>query len=96
MQSRRKFRVQPLAGEPEKNVIRDGSLENLLKPGHSAANIGLDVAIQPPTNRLTHISHIFIFPRGKAFRVRNVKSIWSLKTVLGILPEAVLYFMRTA
>ena len=29
IQSRRKFRVQPLAGEPEKNVIRDGPLVNL-------------------------------------------------------------------
>ena len=29
IQSRRKFRVQPLAGEPEKNVIRDGALINL-------------------------------------------------------------------
>ena len=27
--SRRKFRVQPLAGEPQKNVIRDGPLEDL-------------------------------------------------------------------
>ena len=29
IQSKRKFRVQPLAGEPEKNVIRDGPLVNL-------------------------------------------------------------------
>ena len=29
IQSTRKFRVQPLAGEPEKNVIRNGSLENV-------------------------------------------------------------------
>ena len=29
IQSRRKFRVQPLAGEPEKNVIRDGPLVTL-------------------------------------------------------------------
>ena len=28
IQSRRKFRVQPLAGKPEKNVIRDGTLVN--------------------------------------------------------------------
>ena len=26
----------------------------------------------------------------------NVKSMWFVKTVLGILPEAVLYFMRSA
>ena len=41
-------------------------------------------------------SHIFSFPLAKAFPVENVKSIWSVKTVLGILPEAVLYFMRSA
>ena len=29
IQSRRNFRVQPLAEEPEKNVIRDGPLVNL-------------------------------------------------------------------
>ena len=29
IQSRLKLRVQPLAGEPEKNVIRDGPLVNL-------------------------------------------------------------------
>ena len=29
IQSMRKFRVQPLAGEPEKNVITDGPLVNL-------------------------------------------------------------------
>ena len=72
--------------EPVKNVIRDGPLENLRKPGYSVANIGLDVAIHSSANRSTHISHIFIFPLAKAFAAGNVKSIWSVITVLGILP----------
>ena len=82
--------------KPEKNVIRVGPLENLLKPDQSVANIGLDRAVHSFANRSTHISYIFIFPLAKAFPVGNEKSIWSLKTVLGILPEAVLYFMRSA
>ena len=32
-------------GEPLKNVICDGPLENLLNPGHAVANIERDVAI---------------------------------------------------
>ena len=62
------MRVQPLTGEPVKNVIRDGPLENLWKPGHSVANIGRDVAINSPANRSTHISHMFIYPLAKRFR----------------------------
>ena len=61
IQSRRKFRFQPLAGEPEKNVIRDGPLVNLWKPGYSVANTGLDVAIHSYANRSTHISYYCLF-----------------------------------
>ena len=61
IQSRRKFRVQPLAEDPEKNFIRDGPLVNLSKPGHSVASIGLDVAIHSYANRSTHISSIIAF-----------------------------------
>ena len=45
-------------GEREKNVIKDKHLENLWKPGHSVANIGLDVAIHLSANRSTYISHL--------------------------------------
>ena len=78
-------------GEPVKNFIRDGPLENLWKPGHSVSNIGLDVAIHSPVNRSTHISYIIIFPLAKAFAAGNLKSVWSVITLLGILPIAVLY-----
>ena len=61
IQSRRKFRVQPLAEETEKNVIRDGPLVNLWKPGHWVENIGIDVGIDSYANRSTHISSIIAF-----------------------------------
>ena len=94
IQSRRKFHVQPLAGEPEKNVIRDGPLVNLLKPGHSVANIGLDVEIISPGNRSTHISPIIVFLLIKPFASGKETSVWSVKTVLGIIPVNDLYFTR--
>ena len=40
------------------------------------------------------MSHISSFPLAKSFAVGTVKSLWTVKTVFGILPEAVLYFMR--
>ena len=76
--------------ELKKNVIRNGPLENLCKPGHEVANIGLDVAIHSSANRSTHISHFFIFPLANAFAAGNAKSVWSVMTVLGILPVAAL------
>ena len=82
--------------EPEKNVIRDGPLENLWNPGHAVANIELVVAIHSSANRSTHISHIIIFQLTKAFAAGSVKSVWSIIAILGILPIAVLYFMRSA
>ena len=95
IQSRRKFRVQPLAGEPEKNVIRDGPLVNLWKLGHSVANIGLDVAIHSYANRSPHISPIIVFLLKKPFASGNETSVWSVKTVLGIIPVNNLYFTRS-
>ena len=86
IQSRRKFRIQPLAGEPEKNVMRDGPLVNLWQPGHSVANIELDVEIISPVNRSTHISPIIVFSLKKPFASGNATSVWSVKTVLGIIP----------
>ena len=58
---------------------------NLWNPGHAVANIGLDIAVHSSANRSTHISHIIIFPLAKAFAAGNVKSVWSVITVLGIL-----------
>ena len=81
IQSRRKFRVQPLAGEPEKNVIRDGPLVSLWKPGHSVANIGLGVAIYSYVNRSTHISPIIVFYL-KAFRIGKYNECVVSQTVL--------------
>ena len=72
-----------------KNVIRNGSRENLRKPGHSVANIGLDVAVHSSANRSTHIAHIFILALAKAFAAENVKSIWSVVEILGIIPVVV-------
>ena len=95
IQSRRKVRVQPLAGELEKNVIRDGPLVNLRKPGHSVANIGLNVAIYSYVNRSTHISPIIVVLLKKPFASGNVTSVWSVKTVLGIIPVNDLYFTRS-
>ena len=95
IQSTRKVRVQPLAGEPEKNVIRDGPLVNLWKPGHSVANIGLDVEIISTDNRSTHISPIIVFLLKKPFASENETSVWSVKTVLGIIPANDLYFTRS-
>ena len=54
-------------------MSRDGPLENQWKPSHSVANIGLDVEINSPTNRSTHISHIIIFPLIISFVAGNVK-----------------------
>ena len=61
-----------------------------------SAKIGLDVAIHSSGNRSTHISHIIIFPLDKAFEAEIVKIVLSVITVLGILPIAVFYFMRSA
>ena len=55
----------------------------------AVANIELDVAIHSSTSRSTHISHIIIFPLAKALAVGNVKSVWSVITVLGIISVAV-------
>ena len=68
----------------------------LWKPGHAVANFGLDVAIHSSAYRSSHISHIIIFPPAKTFAAGNVNSVWSVITVLGILPIAILYFMRSA
>ena len=84
--------ASPATGwETSEECHKDGPLENLWKPDHSVANIGLDVAVHSSANRSTHISHIFFFPLAKAFAAGNVKSVWSVITVLGILPVTVLY-----
>ena len=95
IQSRRKFRVQQLAVEREKNVIRDGPLVKLWKPGHSVANIGLEMAIHSYVNRSTHISPIIVFLLKKPFASENVTNVWSVKSVLGIIPVNDLYFTRS-
>ena len=44
-----------------KNVIKDGPLENLRKPGHAVANIGLDVAIDSSATRNPHLTYYYLF-----------------------------------
>ena len=52
-------------------------------------------SIHQPTVLLT--SHILLhFYWQKLSQLGNVKSVWSVLTVLGILPEAALYFMQSA
>ena len=63
---------------------------------HAAAKIEHDVAIHSSANRSPHISHIIIFKLAKAFAAGNVKCVWFVMKVLGILPITVLYFMRSS
>ena len=86
LRSRSEIASPTAGGKSEKNVIRDGPRENLWKSGHVVANIGLNA------DRSNHISHIFVFPVAKAIAAGNVKSIWSVVAIIGIIPVVVLYF----
>ena len=61
-----------------KNVIRDGPVENLRKPGHAVANIGLDVAIHSSANPSSESGNkydsIFLFvPSRSVNLIRRIR-----------------------